>query len=143
MWVSHDIRDEVVDFVNYWSLKSEIKISCFIEQLGIGKSKFYDWKKRYGKVNEHNSWIPRDFWLEEWEKEAIVKFYLSHPNEGYRRLSYIMLDADVVAVSPSSVYRVLKERGYFKKWSQKQSKKARDLSILKGPINIGMWTYLI
>ena len=133
MWVSHDIRDEVVDFVNYWSLKSEIKISCFIEQLGIGKSKFYDWKKRYGKVNEHNSWIPRDFWLEEWEKEAIVKFYLNHPNEGYRRLSYMMLDADVVAVSPSSVYRVLKERGYLRKWSQKQSKKGTGFNHPKRP----------
>jgi len=32
-------------------------------------------------------------------------------SEGYRRLAYMMLDADVVAVSPSSVYRVLKAAG--------------------------------
>jgi hypothetical protein len=25
----------------------------------------------YGRVNEHNAWIPRDFWLKPWEKEAI------------------------------------------------------------------------
>lgn len=23
-------------------------------------SKFYDWRSRYGLVNEHNAWIPRD-----------------------------------------------------------------------------------
>src|SRR5713101_5922670 len=23
--------------------------------------------QRYGRVNEHNGWIPRDFWLEAWE----------------------------------------------------------------------------
>jgi hypothetical protein len=34
-------------------------------RLGITQSKFYDWRKRYGKVNEHNSWIPRDRWLED------------------------------------------------------------------------------
>ena len=28
--------------------------------------------ERYGNVNEHNGWVPRDFWLEEWEKDAIV-----------------------------------------------------------------------
>ena len=32
-------------------------------------------------------------------------------SEGYRRLAYMMLDGDVVAVSPSSVYRVLKSAG--------------------------------
>lgn len=84
MWVPHDTRDAVVDFVNYWSERSAIYASQFIRWLGIGSSKFYDWKKRYGKVNEHNSWIPRDFWLEDWEKQAIVKFFLSHPGEGYR-----------------------------------------------------------
>ncbi len=32
-------------------------------------------------------------------------------SEGYRRLAYMMLDGDVVAVSPSSVYRVVKSAG--------------------------------
>ena len=69
-------------------------------------SKFYDWRERYGKVNEHNVWVPRDFRLEEWEKQAIIGFHLKNPLEGYRRLTFMMLDADIVAVSPSSVWRV-------------------------------------
>jgi hypothetical protein len=32
----------------------------------------------------HNGWVPRDFWLEEWEKQAIVWFHLKNPLEGYR-----------------------------------------------------------
>jgi hypothetical protein len=24
------------------------------------------------KVNEHNGWVPREFWLEDWEKQAII-----------------------------------------------------------------------
>ena len=64
-------------------------------------------KELRGKVNEHDTWIPRDFWLEDWEKQAIVKFFFSHPDEGYRRLAFMMIDANGVAVSPSSVYRVL------------------------------------
>jgi putative transposase len=36
---------------------------------------------------------------------------MGYPLEGYRRLAYMMLDADIVAVSPSSVYRVLKAAG--------------------------------
>jgi transposase InsO family protein len=79
--------------------------------LQVGSSKFYPWKDRYGKANEHNGKVPRDWWLEDWEKQAIVDYYDRHPLNGYRRLAFMMLDDDVVAVSPTSVYRVLKQAG--------------------------------
>ena len=94
-----------------------------VNWIGIPPSKFYDWQKRYGKVNEHNGWIPRDFWLTEAEKQAILRYYLDHPLEGYRRLTYRMMDDDVVAVSPSSVYRVLATAGLLQRWNGKPSKK--------------------
>ena len=91
--------------------------------IGISRSKFYDWQARYGKVNEHNAWIPRDFWLTDDEKQAIIAYYHDNPLEGYRRLCYMMMDADIVAVSPSSVYRVLSHAGLLNKWNGKESKK--------------------
>lgn len=114
-----------------WSLKTDIAGINFIKWLGISPSKFYDWKQRYGKVNEHNSWIPRDFWLEPWEKERIIEFFRDHPNEGYRRLTFMMLDDDVVAVSPSSVYRVLKNAGLLRRWNGKSSSKGQGFN---GPL---------
>jgi putative transposase len=79
--------------------------------IGIGTSKFHDWKGRFGKLNEHNAWVPRDHWLTADEKQRIVAFTRAHPLEGYRRLTFMMLDDDQVACSPSSVYRVLKAAG--------------------------------
>ena len=67
--------------------------------------------------------MPRDFWLQAWEKQAIIDFHQQHPLEGYRRLTFMMLDEDVVAVSPSSVYRVLKQAGLMDRWNGKTSKK--------------------
>ena len=109
MWVEPDRRDAVVDFVTDWSAKAELPVAFFTKRLGISRSKYFDWQKRYGCENCHNGSMPRDFWLEEWEKQAIVDFYQSHPLEGYRRCCYMMIDADVVAVSPATVYRVLKQ----------------------------------
>jgi putative transposase len=84
-----------VDFVRRWSEKTEIGVGRFIHWLGVTVSKFYDWRQRHGCVNEHNGWVPRDFWLELWEKEAIIDFHLKNPLEGCRRLTFMMLDADV------------------------------------------------
>lgn len=118
-----DIRDEVIDYVRYYSDRTEIAAGEFIGQIGISRSKYYDWKERYGRVNEHNGLMPRDFWLTDGEKQAIVDYYKDHPLEGYRRLCYMMMDEDIVAVSPSSVYRVLTNAGLLKRWNRKPSKK--------------------
>ncbi|MCH8168202.1 MAG: IS3 family transposase, partial [Proteobacteria bacterium] len=106
-----------------WSAKTEITTGRFIPWLGVAPSKFYRWRKRYGCLDEHNGWVPRDHWLEPWEKQAIVGFHLKNPLEGYRRLTYMMLDADIAAVSPSSVWRVLHRAGLLRQWSGQESKK--------------------
>ena len=51
----------------------------------------------------------------EWEKQKILDFQLLYPDVGYRRLTYMLIDADVVAVSPASVWRVLGDAGRMRK----------------------------
>jgi len=113
----------VIDFIKRWAKRTGIAVAHFIAWLGIAPRKYYDWQSRYGKANEHNALVPRDFWLEDWEKQAIINFYLKHPLEGYRRLTFMMLDRDIVAVSPSSVYRVLSAADLLQRWNGKASKK--------------------
>ena len=110
----------------------------FVAWLGIAASKFHDWRSRYGLANEHNALVPRDWWLEDWEKEAILDFHAGHPSEGYRRLAFMMLDADVVAVSPSSVYRVLRDAGLMKATQQQTLTQGEGLrSSPRGPTSTG------
>ena len=79
------------------------------------------------KANEHNGHVPRDHWLGEEEKRAIIDFHGRHTLEGYRRLAFMMLDEDVVAVSPTSVYRVLSGEGLLDRWNRKPSLKGTGL----------------
>jgi len=122
-WAPPDVRDEVIDYIRSWSNQTGLEANTMIKWIGITRSKYYDWRRRYGKVNEHNRWIPRDFWLTAAEKQAIIDYYLDHPREGYRRLTYMMMDADIVAVSPSSVYRVLQNAGLLVRWNRTASLK--------------------
>jgi putative transposase len=122
-----------VDFVNHWSGRTELAVKLLVLWLGIALSKFYNWRKRYGRVNQHNALVPRDDWLEAREKQAILDFHDRHPLEGYRRLTFMMLDADVAAVSPSSVYRVLKQAGRLDRHWQKPSKKGTGFVQPLGP----------
>jgi putative transposase len=106
-----------VDYIHHWTERAELPAKRLLGWLELGPSKFHQWKRRYGKVTEHNGRIPRDFWLEDWERQAILDYHDRHPLEGYRRLTFMMLDDDVVAVSPTSAYRVLKSAGRLdRKW---------------------------
>ncbi len=105
----------------------------FINWLGILPGKYYAWRERYGQANKHNTKVPRGHWLDEWERAAIVGYHDLNPLEGYRRLAFMMLDADVVAVSPSSVYRVLCARGLLNRWNRKPSRKGEGFVQPQGP----------
>lgn len=113
----------MIDFTTHWSERTGLRQDQLVAWLGIARSKYFDWKKRYGKANEHNGKIPRDIWLQPWERQAILDFQDRYPVEGYRRLSFMMLDQDVVALSPSSVYRVLREAGRLSRSGPKPSSK--------------------
>ncbi len=113
----------MVDFINYWSARGGVGKKRLLAWLGLAKSTYSAWSGRYGMANRHNGLTPRDHWLLEAERRAIVAFHHRHPLEGYRRLSYLMLDAGVVAASPSSVYRVLKAAGVLDSRQAEPSKK--------------------
>jgi transposase InsO family protein len=112
-----------VDFIRDLAALTELPVTRLIGWAGLPKGKFYDWKQRYGKVNEHNAHIPRDHWLTAQEQQAILDYHWRNPLEGYRRLTFMMIDEDVVAASPSSVYRVLRAHNRLDRWNQVPSKK--------------------
>jgi putative transposase len=86
-------------------------VLLLIGSLEVARSIFNRWSRRQSSPNQRNATVPRDFWLKNWEKVAIIAFDDVYPQKGYRRLTYMMLDDDVVAVSPSSIYHVLEAAG--------------------------------
>jgi hypothetical protein len=79
VWVLHETRDAAVDYVRHWRERSDIPAKQILCWMQVPEGTYYSWRQRYGQVNEHNGWIPRDHWLEEWERQAILNFYGEHP----------------------------------------------------------------
>jgi len=96
-------------------------IRRILRRLGFPKSRYYDWKRRWeeevledlfpGARSSPYAILPE-------EKEAVIDFALQHPREGYRRLAWMMIDADVAYVSPSSVYRILSDADLLYRWKR-------------------------
>jgi len=103
--------------------KTELPCERVLRWAELSRARFAEWIKRYGKANEHNALVPRDHWVTAEERAAIVAFHAKHPLDGYRRLTFMMLDQDVVAVSPTTTWRVLSAAGLLDRWNRKPTKK--------------------
>jgi putative transposase len=124
MWVEPEVRDSVVEHIGYLSDRSGIPVRKLLCHIGLCRVKYYKWVRRAGTPNRHNGKIPKSHWLTPEEIKQIEDYAREHYAEndfflkdGYRRIAYRMLDLDIAAVHPSSVYRILKRAGLLNKWN--------------------------
>lgn len=118
-----------MDFISHWTdERTGLRPLQLVDWLRLSRSKYYHWREHYGQDTARTQPVPRDHWLEDWEGDAIVAFAQANPLEGYWRLTFMMLDADLVAVSPSSTYRVLLEAGLIGRSKLKASAKGKGFT---------------
>jgi len=89
------------------------KLNQILDRLGLSKRQYYYIKKaiKITKV-ETRSNIKKVISINkitDTEKEAVIKYALSHTGYRHRELTYRMIDENIAYLSESSVYRVLKE----------------------------------
>ena len=97
--------------------EAELSKKKVCEILKLNRSRYYRWKSRYEehgfaglKDKKPTPNGPVHSLLDE-EKEAIIEHALDNPDTRHRKLAYELQNEDIVHVSPSSVYRVLKAEG--------------------------------
>ena len=91
-----------------------------IEHIGLNSSTYYNWLHRYQqkRLMDEKPVGMNPYRLLDWEKEAIRDFYLENQENGYRRMTYMMIDQNIVYTSPSTVYRYLKSEGLLMRWAE-------------------------
>jgi transposase InsO family protein len=127
-WVEPDIRDEIILYVEEMSSRTNLNKNELIKRIKIPKSRYYDWVRRQGKPNIHNGKIPKSHWILAEEESLIVNYCSGRIIDGYRRESYKMLDENIVAVSPSTVYRVLEKHGLLNHWNPAKVPKSKGFT---------------
>jgi transposase InsO family protein len=109
-------------------MKSGIAAPVLAGFAGVSGRTWREWQGRQGQETRHNGHIPRDHWVTPEEAAAILAYCQGRMEAGYRVLCWQMVDANIAAVSPATVYNVLKRGGLTKKWAEqgKESKKGFD-----------------
>jgi putative transposase len=86
--------------------------------LALPRSTYFDWAKHGGKSPRPASVTPKAHHITPEERTAVIAFAKMHLEEGYKRLSFMMAEAGVAFIRPSTVYVILKEEGLIGRWKQ-------------------------
>jgi transposase InsO family protein len=119
------VRDSVVKYCQHICKNSQLTIAILIVLFGITRHKYYDWAKRFGMQNNHNGKQPKAHWLLPEERNAVIEYAKSHNEnsyylkDGYRRITYKMIDENICYASPATVYRILKKEDLLNRWKGK------------------------
>jgi len=94
--------------------QADVPVNQVLAELGIARSTFYDWYKRYQQDGHEGladrSSQPHQFWnrIPDAEREQVVQIALEHPELSPRELAWYITDHQAYFISESSTYRILK-----------------------------------
>ena len=85
--------------------------------LGVPRSVYYAWKGR-DNLEDRAGKPCRVYEVLPEERAAICEFALRYPKIGYRKLTWMMVDAGTACVGESTVYRVLSDADLLSRWKR-------------------------
>lgn len=107
----------VVATINYLKKRAGFSVARSLLLLGLPRATYFRWAVDGGKRPRPTAVTPKATWLLPEERQTIIAYKRTHPEIGYRRLAYMMVDEEVAAVPPSTVHRVLQTAGLSSRWT--------------------------
>ncbi len=104
--MSAEIQKKVIADIELQVRRTKLTVSKVLSLYDISRSPFYGWtggKPTVTPVRRNLLRVLAD------EEQAVIDFRKHHRDVGYRKLTWLMNDAEVAALSESAVYGVLKK----------------------------------
>lgn len=118
--MSPEVSKEVVSTVQHLKDLGGSPVKTSLTVLGLPRSTYFDWARLEGggKSPRPPSTAPKSFYTTPDERVAVIAFAKEHPEVGYKRLAYMMADAGVAAVRPTTVWEILSAAGLIGRWKK-------------------------
>ena len=113
-------KAEVLALVTRTRERTGWTVRGILHRLGLARSTYRAWLARAERaaLADRRPVAPALDAILPAETAAVLAYALAHPQDGYRRLTWQMVDADVAYLSPSSVYRILGAADLLYRWKR-------------------------
>ena len=123
-----ELQQQVDRIVKETRQRSGWPIKRTLAALGVSPASYYRWLKEEAWAKTLPKPPPKPVQAYEAlpeERQAVKEYALAHPELRHRELAWRMVDDDVAFLSPSTVYRILREENLVCPW-RRRSKRRRE-----------------
>ena len=102
--------------------RTGFELARLLDLYGINKSTYYSWFARGKRLKSPQDARPaRVDSVTAEEESKVLEFRKQQPSAGYRKVCWMMVDADVAYLSESAVYTILSKHGMLQGWNRSDS----------------------
>ena len=133
--VPAELQGQVHEVVREAKRRSGWPVRRSLRALGVSPTSYYRWLRERAKEGGAAASIrPVQAYeaLEE-EKRAVREFACRHTELRHRELAWRMIDEDVAYLSPSTVYRILREGNLVCPWRRRSKRRREELEKAQRP----------
>lgn len=148
-----ELQQQVQTTVEETKRRSGWSVRRTLRQLGVSPASYYRWQKRKGSAPTAAMKPVQAYEATAEEKQAVRSYALKHPGIRHRELAWRMVDEGVAFVSPSTVYRILKDADLVCPWRRRQKRRRAEEEKASRPdeiwatdfmyVQLGMRTYFL
>jgi len=123
------LQRQVQATVSQTKRRSGWPIKRTLQRLGVSPASYYRWRKeaRQGKSPSPEASKPAQVYeATDEEKRAVRAYALKHTGIRHRELAWRMVDEGVAFLSPSTVYRILKDENLVCPWRRRKKRTRED-----------------
>jgi putative transposase len=131
--VPAELQREVHRTVEQTKQRSRWPARRTLQALGISRRSYYRWlrEEAWGKVRATPLRPVQVYEALESEKEAVRAYACKHTELRHRELAWRMIDEDVAYLSPSTVYRILRESNLVCPWRRRTKRRREEVEQAK------------
>lgn len=119
------VRGQIFEDIKLQQMRTGYGLEKVLKLYGLQRSTYYSWFDGNGvlkppgeqKLRASTEITPEEI-------NAVVAYRKNHPEVGYRKLCWMMVDEDVAYLSESSVYNILSARNMLYGWAKLASERA-------------------
>lgn len=126
-----ELQERVEEEVAVTKRRSGWPVERTLTALGISRTTYYRWQRASSlRIAGEHVGPPRPpiqpYEALPEEKAAVIAYALKHPELRHRELAWRMVDEDLVYVSSSTVYRILREAKLVCPWSRRTKRRREE-----------------
>jgi putative transposase len=131
-------------------------LDWILDEVGLTRSVYYNWleKQKTGRLADRVVVPKSPLTALPEEVKSAVEYAKTHPKEGYRRLTWMMVDDDIVYLAPTTVYRILDKHDLLYRWKRPEPGMGRKVPAATYPDEVwhvdlmylwvkGRWYFLV